>query len=135
MCYLFTVPGVVIGLDASFSDNGVFDPETRMYTVDLIATWEDPVYPNGVITSYELNLTLPEHGEILYSISSIVDRAVTESVIVLPYTNYTVVVAASTSAGQGDPESTIALSPEAGKSLYQSFTFSIPILCMCMFNL
>ena len=34
--------------------------------------------------------------------------------MVLPFTNYTVTVTASTSAGQGDPESAIELSPEAG---------------------
>ena len=92
----------------------MFNSDTRMYTLDLIATWNDPIYPNGVITSYELNLTQLDTGDVVYSNDSLLVRNVTESVMVLPYTDYTVTVAASTSAGQGDETTIIILSPEAG---------------------
>ena len=119
--YVFvTVPSEVTDLNASFSETGaIFNSETRMYTLDLIATWDDPLFPNGVILSYELNVTELDSGRFVFTNESLV-RNVTESVMVLPYTNYTVTVAASTSAGQGDSNTAVILSPEAGKSFYQS---------------
>ena len=55
-----------------------------------------------------------DSSDVVYSNDAVTDLAVTESVMVLPYTNYTVTVAASTSAGQGDNATVIILSPEAG---------------------
>ena len=45
---------------------------------------------------------------------NVTDTGVMASVMVLPFTNYTVTVVASTSAGQGAGASTIAVSSEAG---------------------
>ena len=127
-----TVPSKITDLTSSFSETGaMFNSDTRMYTLDLIATWNDPIYPNGVITSYELNLTQLDTGDVVYSNDSLLVRNVTESVMVLPYTNYTVTVAASTVAGQGVETTIIILSPEAGKSLYQS-PQCIHFICVCV---
>ena len=86
-----------------------------MYTLDVIIVWNSPVYPNGDIISYEVIVSHTENSSIVVYINdSLLVRNVTESVMVLPYTNYTVTVAASTSAGQGDNATVIILSPEAG---------------------
>ena len=79
--------------------------------------WYQPSYPNGVITSYEVVVTQTDDSSIVvYSNSSLPVPNVTESVMVLPFTNYTVSVAASTSAGQGDRSVFIIESPEAGRN-------------------
>ena len=78
--------------------------------------WDQPINPNGVITSYAVTVAQTDgSNDIVYMDASLTDTSVTQSVMVLPFTNYTVTVTASTSAGQGDPESVIELSPEAGK--------------------
>ena len=73
------------------------------------------MYPNGVIQTY--NVTIYETANpsnAVYSDSTLTAPNVMTSVMVLPFTDYTVSVAASTSAGQGE-ESTVTLtSPEAG---------------------
>ena len=131
-----TVPGKITDLTSSFSETGaMFNSDTRMYTLDLIATWNDPIYPNGVITSYELNLTKLDTGDVVYNNDSILVRNVTESVMVLPFTNYTVTVAASTSAGQGVETTIIILSPQAGKSFidhYEVYTFNASCAYVCL---
>ena len=87
-----------------------------MYTLDMTVTWEEPIYPNGVITSYEVTVAQTDNSSVIvYTDDSLTVTSVTQSVMVLPFTNYTVTVTASTSAGQGDPESVVELSPEAGK--------------------
>ena len=101
----------------------VFNPTTRMYTLDIDITWDEPFYPNGVITSYNLTVYQTDiSSDIVYSNDAVTDLAVTESVMVLPYTNYTVTVAASTSAGQGDDTAFEVLSPQAGRHACSSFT-------------
>ena len=76
------------------------------------------MYPNGVIQTY--NVTVFETANtsnMVYSDDMLTAPNVMTSVMVLPFTDYTVSVAASTSAGQGE-ESTVTLtSPEAGRSL------------------
>ena len=86
-----------------------------MYTLIIDITWDEPSYPNGVITSYNVTIYQTDNSsDVVYSNDSMTDLAVTESVMILPYTNYTVTVAASTSAGQGDEVAITILSPEAG---------------------
>ena len=46
--------------------------------------------------------------------------------MVLPFTNYTVTVTASTSAGQGDSGSVIEMSPDAGKQHYMYLLLYTP---------
>ena len=53
-------------------------------------------------------------SDVVYSNDSITDLNVTESVMVLPFTDYTVSVSASTSAGQGDEATFSVESPQAG---------------------
>ena len=78
--------------------------------------WKEPVEPNGVITSYEVTVAQTDNSSVIvYTDDSLTVTSVTQSVEVLPFTNYTVTVTASTSAGQGDPKSIVELSPEADK--------------------
>ena len=107
---------VAPNLDVSFDSTGSsYDADMRMYTLDMTVTWEQPIYPNGVV-SYEVTVTQTDNSSVIvYSDDSLTVTSVTQSVMVLPYTNYTVTVTASTSAGEGDPKSIVELSPEAGK--------------------
>ena len=73
------------------------------------------MYPNGVIQTY--NVTVFETANpsnMVYSDDTLIDPNVTTSVVALPFTNYTVSVAASTSAGQGEEDTVTVESPEAG---------------------
>ena len=113
-------PDQVGSLDASFStvttDN--FNTTTRMYTLDMTIIWNEPSNPNGDITSYEVTVYQTDvSSDIVYTKDSLTVPSVTQSVMVLPFTNYTVTVAASTSAGQGDKTSFTIQSPEAGKTI------------------
>ena len=85
--------------------------------------WDEPTNPNGVITSYNVTVyQTDDPNDIIFSDSAVTATTVTESVMALPYTNYTVVVTASTSAGEGEEESVIDTSPQAGTP---HFTFLI----------
>ena len=114
---LIAAPGQVGNLRVLFNSTGSsFDRVTRMYTLVIEIAWDVPVNLNGVITSYEVTVTQTDNSSVIvYTDDSLTVTSVTQSVEVLPFTNYTVTVTASTSAGQGDPESVVELSPEAGK--------------------
>ena len=102
----------------------MFDASARKYTLDIDITWNEPMYPNGVITFYEVNVTQTDDSStVVYSNDGLPVPNVTESVMVLPFTDYTVTVAASTSAGQGDPDSVIVLSPEASKRSFEAVNY------------
>ena len=85
-----------------------------MHTVTLDISWSEPVFPNGVILSYEVIVTETSDSSVVVHEVNVTDTGVMPSVMVLPFTNYTVTVAASTSAGPGAGASTTAVSPEAG---------------------
>ena len=110
------MPGQVENLNALFIRTGaVFDSENRMYDLNLEIEWSDPTYPNGIIESYAVTVNrTDDSSDVVYSDGNILVNSVTESVTVLPFTNYTVSVAASTSAGQGDENFITIESPEAG---------------------
>ena len=94
-----------------------FNADTRMQTVNIAITWTQPVYPNGVIESYSVSVYETANPDnVVYNASAVTSTTVTTSVIVLPFTNYTVSVAASTSAGEGEGETFTLTSPQAGKS-------------------
>ena len=115
--YVFTStePGQVGNLHASFATTGSFVSSTRMYTLDMTITWNEPTNPNGDITSYKVTVYQTDSSsDIVYTATLSVPN-VTQSVMVLPFTNYTVTVAASTSVGQGDKMFFTIQSPEAGK--------------------
>ena len=114
--YFTTVPGNVRSLQLTFNANeDAFGSTTRLYTLDMTIAWEQPITLNGVIT-YEVTVAQTDNSSaIVYSNTGITVTSVGQSVMVLPYTNYTATVTASTSAGQGDPESVVEISPQAGK--------------------
>ena len=115
--YIFhTVPEKVQNLDANFvSAVSEFNTTTQQWTIDISITWSAPLFPNGVITSYNVTVYRTDNtSDVEYSNASITVPNVTVSVTVPAYTNYTVSVAASTSVGQGPEESVIIQSPEAG---------------------
>ena len=73
------------------------------------------MYPNGVIQSYSVSVY--EAGDlsaIVFSDNTLTATTVTTSVMALPFTSYTVSVAASTSAGEGDEEIFTLTAPQAG---------------------
>ena len=117
-------PGEVGDLQASFSDTSDFNATAQILTVNLTITWTEPMYPNGEIQSYEVAVYIDSDTaeDDVYSNSSIAAPNVTVQVKVMPYTNYTVRVVASTSAGQGDPSTVVIQSPQAG----------VYMMCVCM---
>ena len=126
-----TEPGPVRNLEASFNTTDLdFNPTMRMYTLDMNITWDEPANPNGVITSYEVTISRTNDStDIVYTNTTTV-TSVTPSVTVLPFTNYTVTVAASTTEGQGESISVIELSPEAGRECC-SIHFYMYFTCIC----
>ena len=95
-----------------------------MYTLDMTIMWNEPSNPNGDITSYEVTVYQTDSSiDIVYTATPLVPN-VTQSVMVLPFTNYTVTVAASTSAGQGDKTFFTIQSPEAGREINLVLTYT-----------
>ena len=105
---------MVTNLDAEFGPSTFFDPDSRLHTLNISISWDEPVNPNGVTVSYQVNVTNTELNTEIYSDSNVAGLEVTELVMVLPFTDYTVTVAASTSAGQGDKVFVVIVSPQAG---------------------
>ena len=101
---------------ASFEETGaIFDPSLMMLTLDVVISWDEPAERNGVITAYSVTVfKTGNSSDEVYSNDSIHVTDLSESVMVLPFTNYTVSVAASTSAGQGEESTYTIISPEAG---------------------
>ena len=114
-CSFFIEPGQVGNLDVSFNPTGFPSVSpNRMYTLDLNILWEEPVNPNGVITSYKVTVAQTDNSSVIvYTDDSLTVTSVTQSVMVLPFSSYTVTVTASTSAGQGEESTIIIESPEA----------------------
>ena len=93
----------------------MYDPTTQILTADITITWTQPMYPNGVIQTYSVTVfETANPSNMVYNDSTLIDPNVMTSVMVLPFTNYTVSVAASTSAGQGEEDTVTVESPEAG---------------------
>ena len=109
---LSTEPSPVNGLTASFSEQTTFNSTTRVLTVDIDISWSLPTFQNGMVTFYEVTVFEEGTNTLVYSNNSITN--LTESVMVLPFTDYTVSVSASTSAGQGDETTVTVESPQAG---------------------
>ena len=124
------MPGPIINLNASFVDasiDSVYNSATGMLSLSVEIEWDEPMFPNGVLMDYTVTVYQTENSSnVVYSDDSIAGLTVTaESVMVLPYTNYTVSVSASTSAGQGEETTTIITSPEASKLIFQSLHYHI----------
>ena len=109
---------MVENLDAEFVyDGSDFSSMNYMWTIDINITWEEPLNPNGVITTYNVTVYKTDNSsDIVYSNSILTAPNVIAPVVVPANTDYTVTVAASTSAGQGEESFTTVISPEAGES-------------------
>ena len=84
-----------------------------MYTLDMTISWNEPNHTNGDITFYEVTVAQTfNSNNIVYNNNSLA-TSVTESVMVLPFTNYTVTVTVYTSTGQGEATTINFESPEA----------------------
>ena len=93
-----------------------FNSTTNLWTNEIDITWEEPLNPNGVITTYNVTVYQTDNSsDIVYSNSTLTDPNVIAPVVVPANTDYTVTVAASTSAGQGEESSITITSPEAGE--------------------
>ena len=114
---MITAPGQIGNLYVTFNSTGSsYNATTHIYTLGINILWNVPINPNGDITSYEVTVAQSDNSSnVVYTNDSLTDTSTTQSVMVLPFTYYTVTVTASTSAGQGDPVSVVKLSPEAGK--------------------
>ena len=143
-CFPPSEPGPVNDLNVFFTAPTMFNSTSRMLTVDINISWNVPTFPNGIITNYDVIVLEMDTDIVVYSNDSVLDPIVTESVMVLPFTNYTVTVAASTSAGQGVETTIIVLSNEAGtcrmlynkaiKKLYLSFSLILTSLLFYIHN-
>ena len=72
---------------------------------------------NGVITTYNVTVYRnDDSSDVVYSNSILTTPNVTSPVVVPANTDYTVTVAASTSAGQGKESFITITSPEAGNT-------------------
>ena len=119
MCiFLYTAPGQVRNIRIAYEERLHFNSTSQMYTVSAVILWEEPTEPNGIITFYELTITQTnKSGDILFRESLVTTTYILgQSMMIRPFTNYTVTVKASTSAGQGDGRSITVVSPEAGKA-------------------
>ena len=111
-----TAPGPVGDLNASFVEMGsTFDSDNHVYSINITITWSAPSLPNGEITSYNVTVYRTDDcTDVVYSNDTLTDTSVTPLVMVPAFTDYTVTVAASTSAGQGEAVSLTIESPQAG---------------------
>ena len=109
---------MVENLDAEFvSDGSDFSSVNYMWTINIDITWEEPLNPNGVITTYSVTVYQTDNSsDIVYSNSILTAPNVIAPVVVPANTDYTVTVTASTEAGQGEESSITITSPEAGES-------------------
>ncbi len=92
-------------------DTAVYNKTLNTYLVTIEVTWAPPAVPNGIISGYQYALISTD----TVVSDNTTDTSVAVNVTVSPYTNYTVTVRASTSAGMGGEAVDTALSPEAGK--------------------
>ena len=92
-----------------------FDTESHAYFIHINITWRVPLLPNGEITSYSVTVYRSDNStDVVYSNANLTATSVTPLVMVPAFTDYTVTVAASTSAGQGETVSLSIQSPQAG---------------------
>ena len=108
-------PSAVENLVAEFVEGTAqFSPTSWLWDINIDISWSQPLYPNGEITSYSVTVYRTDDStDVVYSNDTLTDTSVTPSVMVPAFTDYTVTVAASTSAGQGEAVSLTIQSPEA----------------------
>ena len=113
---VFTAPGQVLELEAEFLfEDTDFNSINRMWDLEINITWAEPMFLNGEIDSYNVTVFETDNPSTeVFSHAALTTTSVTAPVMVPAFTNYTVTVAASTSAGQGEESTIIVESPEAG---------------------
>ena len=93
-----------------------YNATSGLYEGMLNISWSEPLTPNGVITGYTYTVKGPTPDtDTVYS-ANITDTDVTVDASLLPASNYTVTVTASTTAGPGDSLMATVIVPEASKS-------------------
>ncbi len=93
-------------------EGAVYSNVNQMYFIEVQIAWEPPIEPNGNISGYQY--TIQDSGGAIVFSDNVTGTSLARNVTVFPYTNYTVTVQASTSAGSGGQVVEIVLSPEAG---------------------
>ena len=115
---VYSAPSRVENLAAMFVYSAM-DVSNRVWDISISISWSQPLYPNGEITSYSVTVYRTDNStDVVYSNATLTDTSVTPSVMVPAFTDYTVTVAASTSAGQGEAVSLTLQSPQAGVCMY-----------------
>ena len=115
---LSTAPGPVQSLSVTFIlESATYNTELRTFDISVNISWQLPLFPNGEIISYGYRLVETSNSSsVIIPNTNITDGlSVVQNVRVSPFTNYTAVVVAYTTAGSGDSVMEAALSPEAGK--------------------
>ncbi|XP_064396511.1 phosphatidylinositol phosphatase PTPRQ-like isoform X3 [Halichondria panicea] len=93
-----------------------YNATSGLYEGMLNISWSEPLTPNGVITGYTYTVKGPTPDtDTVYS-ANITDTDVTVDASLLPASNYTVTVTASTTAGPGDSLMATVIVPEATPS-------------------
>ena len=106
----------------SFGNSSTFDSVAMELTVNVSISWSPPFQPNGVITDYSVTVYRSANtSDIVYRNTTATDTMVTASVVVSPFTDYTVSVSASTAAGEGESAEDTITSPPAGRGAYLAF--------------
>ena len=93
----------------------MFNSITRILTVAIDISWNAPTFTNGRILNYNVLIVNTDNNNIVYNYNNSIQLLlVSATVMVIPYTNYSVIVSASTIVGEGEETTIIVLSPEAG---------------------
>ena len=116
----FTVPGPVQNLAVAFlldHPSTIYNNTSRTYDILVSISWQQPEYPNGELTAYSYRLVETSNStvEIIADMNTTsLGLSVVWNVTVSPFTNYTAIVEAYTSAGRGETSAEMTVSPEAG---------------------
>ena len=100
----------------------------------VLVRWSEPTVPNGIITGYEVNISVPGLGlnhtivvEALLDVNITnlgkptmplnngIVHYITNKISIVPYTPYVLSVAGYTSKGRGDAVETAFFTEEGGK--------------------
>ena len=124
----FLVPGEV-GILCEVTSFSAFEYSTNQtYVLILDVSWEEPINPNGIITSYEVTVAEADNSSVIvYIDDSLTVTSVNQTVMIQPFTDYNVTVAASTSAGQGEG---ITITYEAGEQTLFYGHVCVHIICI-----
>ncbi len=104
-----------------------YSRSTNTYLLETRISWVPPTVAlsNGIITGYQYSFRgTNDTGADAFS-GNTSETSITVNATVFPYTNYTVTVQASTSAGLGDEAMESAFSPEAGMPILYGYNIHV----------